>query len=243
MKERLDNLVVNSGLASDIKEARSLILAGKIIVEDHREDKCGSLFPANSALRLKGQKQFVSRGGLKLSKGLEAFNINVNGKVCLDIGASSGGFTDCLLQQGAQKVYAVDVAYGQLDWKIRNDDRVVVLERCNAKRLTPKEISDTIQLAVMDVSFISCTKIIPYLLQFFSPADSFSLVTLIKPQFELPKNKICDGGVVTSSELHEEAIAIVGAFCEKNRLTMANPVTSPIKGPKGNTEFLTHIHY
>ncbi|PIE74022.1 MAG: TlyA family rRNA (cytidine-2'-O)-methyltransferase [Deltaproteobacteria bacterium] len=236
MKKRLDALLVERGLAADQEQAARMILAGEILVNDFPADKAGNMFCKDSTIRVREKCPFVSRGGLKLQEGLRQFDISPQGWCCLDVGASSGGFTDCLLQAGATKVFAVDVAYGQLDWKIRQDSRVVVIERTNAKKLTPEFLGQPIDLVVMDISFISITKIIPVLLPLF--ASKIQILTLIKPQFELPKEKIAKGGVVTDTNLHQEAIKKITTFASQLSLTCQPAVESPIKGAKGNTEFL-----
>lgn len=242
MKIRADKLVVLKGLASTEKEAQALIMSGQIVANDQRVDKAGSQLEESSFLRKKGNCPFVSRGGYKLEKGLTHFDINPAGLICVDIGASSGGFTDCLLQHQAATVYAIDVAYGQLDWKIRQDHRVEVIERFNARKLTLDQLSNNfIDLVVTDVSFISLTKILEPLPPLFKTRKNISVVALIKPQFELPKSAIGKNGVVKSPELHQQAIDIVHAYCSMNNLTMSEPVASPILGPKGNREFLVHI--
>lgn len=239
MKIRLDQLLLQRDLVQDKDKARALIGAGEVLVNEIRIDKAGYLCDASASIRLKAHCPYVSRGGLKLEKGLEYFKIELYGKVCLDVGASSGGFTDCLLQHGAQKVYAVDVAYGQLDWKIRQNPAVVVLERCNARKLTPAFFTEPLDLAVMDASFISITKLIPPLLPLFR---SFALLALIKPQFELPREKVPPGGVVLQEELHEEAIKRVTEFAQLSGLKSAGTVASPLLGPKGNREFLIYLY-
>lgn len=241
MKLRLDELVVTRGLAKDIREAQGLILAGKIVVGEERVDKVGVSFKPDVPIRKKGCCPFVSRGGYKIEKGLTHFNIDPTGFVCADIGASSGGFTDCLLQRGAKKVYAIDVAYGQLDWKIRQDDRVVVMERFNARKITQHHVKEGVDLVVIDASFISLSKLIIPLIPLFKHTYAISILALIKPQFELPKNKIGENGVVQTDELREEAIDIVRTFCLNSKLKMATPTPSPIIGPKGNKEYLVHI--
>ncbi|WP_275942857.1 TlyA family RNA methyltransferase [Desulfosediminicola flagellatus] len=238
-KIRLDQLLVQRNFCDSLSKAQAVIGAGEVYVNDTPADKAGQPFPADAPIRVKEKCRYVSRGGLKLERGLEYFNINATDMCCLDVGASSGGFTDCLLQNGAAKVFAVDVAYGQLDWKIRQDERVVVIERFNARKLTPEVLKQPIDLAVMDTSFISITKIIPFLLPLFN--DTLQIVALIKPQFELPKYKIGKGGVVRDSELHQEAIDLILEFADKINLTSHGVVESPIRGPKGNTEFLIHL--
>ncbi len=236
---RLDQLLVQKGLASDLDKARAMIGAGEVLVDDTRADKAGFLYPPAAQIRLKERIPYVSRGGLKLEKGLDHFKLSPQGKVCIDIGASSGGFTDCLLQHGADKVYAVDVAYGQLSWKLRQDKRVVILERFNARNITPTHIGETIDLGVMDVSFISITKLIPPLITLFS--DNVTILTLIKPQFELTKDKIPPGGVIKDPLLHQEAIQKIDQFVQQSGLKNLGCVPSPVLGPKGNTEFLMLI--
>jgi 23S rRNA (cytidine1920-2'-O)/16S rRNA (cytidine1409-2'-O)-methyltransferase len=239
VKIRLDELLLQRDLVPDIGKARALIIAGEVLVHDKVVDKVGAPCDQLASIRIRHQCPYVSRGGLKLEKGLRHFGIDPSGKICIDIGASSGGFSDCLLQHGAARVYAVDVAYGQLDWKIRQDPRVVVLERCNARQLTIASIPDPLDLAVMDASFISITKLIPPLLPLF--AGSFALLALIKPQFELPREKVPAGGVVLLDELHQEAIDSVTAAALKLGLISKGVVVSPIHGPKGNKEFLIFL--
>ncbi len=240
MKIRLDELLLQRNLVQDRGKARALIGAGEVLVNECRIDKAGCLCDVTATIRIKEHCPYVSRGGLKLEKGLEHFGIDPAGKVCLDVGASTGGFTDCLLQHGARKVYAVDVAYGQLDWKIRQNAAVVVLERCNARQLTPSFFAEPLDLAVMDASFISITKLIPPLLPLFGQA--FALLALIKPQFELPREKVPQGGVVVQEELHEEAIRRVSEFALLCGLRSSGTVASPLLGPKGNREFLIYLH-
>ncbi len=241
MKKRLDQLVVLKGLAQDLKEAQALIMAGVIIVDDHRIDKAGTLCSTTSSIRKKGCKQYVSRGGLKLAAGIKHYRIDVSGLVCADIGASSGGFTDCLLQHDAKKVYAIDVAYGQLDWKIRQDPRVVSIERFNVRKLSLTTLDEYVDLVVADVSFISLTTILPSLFQVFEKYEKTSFLVLIKPQFELPKNCVGKNGVVEDEKLRQQAINKIKSFCLEHQLLMNEPVASPILGPKGNVEYLTHI--
>lgn len=209
-------------------------------MNDTVSDKAGFMLNTDVTVRLKQKCPFVSRGGLKLDGALSEFNQTVEDFICLDIGASTGGFSDCLLQNGAKTVYAIDVAYGQLAWKIRQDPRVKVLERFNARKLTPADIEHApVQLAVMDVSFISLTKILPPLFDLFP--EKVAIIALVKPQFELPKSDIGPGGVVTDPRLHEKAINKIKTFVSDNNLNVSGVTTSPILGPKGNTEFLIHI--
>lgn len=240
MKFRLDELLVSRGLAESLEKAQAMIGAGEVLADDTIADKAGQAYQQDVVLRVKEKCRYVSRGGLKLERGLNHFQVQVQGGCCLDVGASSGGFTDCLLQHGAAKVFAVDVAYGQLDWKIRQDNRVVVIERFNARKLQPATLGQPIDLAVMDTSFISITAIIPVLLPLF-PTNGIRIVALIKPQFELAKNKVGKGGVVRDPLLHQEAIERIAAFSASIGLTFHGSVVSPILGPKGNTEFLTYL--
>lgn len=240
MKIRLDALLLERNLVQQKDKARALIGAGEVLVNERVVDKVGYLCDPEAVVRIRTHCLYVSRGGLKLAAGLDHFRIDPSGLTCIDIGASSGGFTDCLIQHGAGKVYAVDVAYGQLDWKIRQDPRVAVLERCNARQLTPAQIPEPIDLAVMDVSFISITKIIPALLPLFT--GPFALLALIKPQFELPKEDIPRGGVVLLKELHQKAIDLVTAYALGLGLKTEGTVPAPVLGPKGNKEFLVYLH-
>jgi 23S rRNA (cytidine1920-2'-O)/16S rRNA (cytidine1409-2'-O)-methyltransferase len=240
LKQRIDKLLLDRRLAPDLKTAQALIGAGDVYVDETVVDKAGSLHNEAVAIRLKARCPFVSRGGFKIAAGLDHFDIDVTDTICLDIGASSGGFTDCLLQRGARRVYAIDVAYGQLAWKIRQDPRVVVLERFNARKLQSSDIrGEQIDLAVMDVSFISITKILPAIFDVLD--ESGTLLTLIKPQFELPRSDIGKGGVVRTSDLHDKAINKVDSFISGVGFYNFGVVTSPVLGPKGNTEFLMHI--
>lgn len=239
MKQRLDELLVNSGLAETIGKARALIGAGHVLVNDQLADKAGWSFGPEARIQIKPGCRYVSRGGLKLQGALAAFAYDPTGQICADIGASSGGFSDCLLQHGAGKVYAVDVGYGQLDWKLRQDSRVVVIERFNARMISKAQVPDLIDLAVIDSSFISLTKLIPPLLPLFG--DHIHLIALIKPQFELAREKIPKGGVILDPQLHDEAIAKIQLFSEKLDLTCQGVVRSSLLGPKGNSEFLIYL--
>ncbi|CAG37143.1 TlyA family RNA methyltransferase [Desulfotalea psychrophila] len=238
-KIRLDQLLLELNLAPSLEKARAYIGAGQVLVNDEPADKAGMTYPCQSAVRLRKKCPYVSRGGFKLEQALNYFSIDLAGKVCADIGASSGGFTDCLLQHDVGKVFAVDVAYGQLDWKIRQDDRVVVLERFNARNLLPESLGEEINLAVMDTSFISITKLIPALLPLFAKG-CVDIIALIKPQFELPKGLI-GNGVVRDPALHQQAIDKIKDFVAELGLQTAGITPSPILGPKGNREFLLRI--
>ncbi len=238
-KIRLDALLVSKGLALDITSARAYIGAGKVLVNDHLSGKAGSLCLEDCKLELKKKKQYVSRGGKKLEAGLAAFNLNVKGLICADIGCSTGGFTDCLLQKGASRIYCVDVGYGVLDWKIRQDSRVVVLERTNARMLTRKQIPESLQLAVIDASFISLKLLLAPVCKMFDGA--IQVLALVKPQFELPREKVAKGGVVNGADLHDEALAMVRKFATCEGLSCQGVVASPIQGAKGNQEFLMYL--
>lgn len=240
MKARLDQLVIDHNLAQSLAEAQAMIGAGEVYVDDRIADKPGLLFPRSVVLRLKEKCPYVSRGGLKLAKSLLHFNIDPKNMICIDIGASTGGFTDCLLQHHAGRVYAVDVAYGQLAWKIRQDPRVVVLERFNARKITAKDIHESLlDLAVMDASFISITTLLPPLVNLFR--TNVAIVALIKPQFELPRNLVGEGGVVHDPSLHQQVIDKIVNFVNQMGLTSQGVIPSPILGPKGNREFLIYI--
>lgn len=241
MKIRLDQLVLLQGLAPTLQKAQALIAAGQVLVNDQPADKVGSLFAEDCRIRLKGTTcPYVSRGGLKLAAGLDHFQIDPAGLVCADIGASTGGFTDCLLQRGAARVYAIDVGYGQLAWKLRQDPRVVVMERTNARNLKPGDLKESLDLAVIDASFISLKTLLPPLLVFFPPG-AIRVLALIKPQFEVGKGQIGTGGVVRDSDLHEKVIEEIREFADKLGLMPVGVSPSPILGPKGNREFLIYL--
>ncbi|MDJ0622566.1 MAG: TlyA family RNA methyltransferase [Desulfocapsaceae bacterium] len=240
MKIRLDELLLKRKFAGSLKEAQALIGAGVVFVEQTVSDKVGNLHDQNANIIVKRKGQYVSRGGLKLEKGLSFFDIRVKDWTCIDVGASTGGFTDCLLQHEARRIYSVDVAYGLLDWKLRQDPRVVVVERCNARNLTREQIPEKVNLAVVDASFISLTKILPPLLGFFE--DNIRILALIKPQFELPKSCVEEGGVVREKRFHDKAVTEISQFCLQLGLNVVGTVQSPILGPKGNKEFLIYLH-
>lgn len=240
MKIRLDQLLLEHGLAPTLRKAQAIIAAGQVLVNDQPADKAGSLFADNSRIRLKGKTcPYVSRGGLKLAAGLDHFQIDPAGFICADIGASTGGFTDCLLQHGAAKVYAIDVGYGQLAWKLRQDPRVVVMERTNARNLQAGDIEEPLDLAVIDASFISLKTLLPPLLAFFP--KTIRVLALIKPQFEVDKGRIGSGGVVRDNDLHEKVIDEIREFAGALGLFPVGVSPSPILGPKGNREFLIYL--
>ena len=240
MKERLDVLLVNKGLAPSREKAKTMIMEGNVFVDGEREDKAGSTFDTEAKIEIHGSTlKYVSRGGLKLEKAMNNFGITLDGKVCMDIGASTGGFTDCMLQNGAKKVYAVDVGYGQFAWKLRQDERVVCIEKTNIRYVTPEDIEDTLDFASVDVSFISLTKVL-------GPAQALltkdgEMVCLIKPQFEAGREKVGKKGVVRDSKVHREVIEKVIDFALSLGFTIKNLEYSPIKGPEGNIEYLVYI--
>lgn len=238
-KIRLDRLLVDRGLAESREKAQGLILAGQILVDEQKIEKCGTRVDAQAALRRLGEApKYVSRGGLKLEGALEHFRINPDTKVCLDIGASTGGFTDCLLQHGAGKVFAVDGGTNQLDWKLRHDSRVVVLEKTNARYLTFDRIGTLAEIATVDVSFISVTLILPALIPLLaSPAD---LVVLVKPQFEVGKGQVGKGGIVRDPAQHQESVAKVSRKLLELGFRQLASMESPLLGAEGNHEFFLH---
>ena len=240
MKERLDKLLVQRGLVVSRDRARALILAGKVIVDDHRVDKAGTQVPADAEIRLKGEDiPYVSRGGLKLEKALDEFKVDVKEKIAIDVGASTGGFSDCLLQHGAKKVYAVDVGYGQLAWSLREDRRVVNLERCNIRHLQPTQLDAVPVLAVIDASFISLAKVLPSTLDLLT--GGAEVIALIKPQFEVGKGQVGKGGVVKDREQHTLVVDQICELAIDLDCQVLGVTESPILGPKGNREFLIYL--
>lgn len=240
MKERLDKLLVDLGLAASRERARALILAGKVVVDDHRMDKAGVRVDVDVQIRLKGEDlAYVSRGGLKLEKALQSFPLHLPGRVAIDVGASTGGFTDCLLQNGVAKVYAIDVGYGQLAWKLRDDRRVVNMERCNIRSLTADKLSELPSLAVIDASFISLAKVLPSTLALLT--EDAEIIALIKPQFEVGKGKVGKGGVVKDPAQHQQVVDSVKQLAVDLGCGVLGVEESPILGPKGNREFLIYL--
>ncbi|RKG83859.1 TlyA family RNA methyltransferase [Corallococcus terminator] len=236
-KERLDVLVMERGLAESRTKAQALILAGQVVVGDQRVDKPGALVLVESELRLKGEVlPYVSRGGLKLKGAMDRFGLDVTGRVGADIGASTGGFTDCLLQHGAVRVHAIDVGYGQLHEKLRKDPRVRSRERVNARYLTEEDLPEKVGVVVIDVSFISLTQVLPSVLTFLSPGGL--LVALVKPQFEVGPDRVGKGGVVRDPVARQDAIDTVTAFVREQGLTVRGLMDSPVPGPAGNVEAL-----
>ena len=240
MKERLDVLLVQRGLAPSREKAKTMIMEGNVFVDQQREDKAGSFFDVEAKIEVRGNTlRYVSRGGLKLEKAMEAFGLDLSGCVCMDIGASTGGFTDCMLQNGAAKVYAVDVGYGQFAWKLRQDPRVVCMEKTNIRYVTPDQIGEPLDFASVDVSFISLTKVL-------EPAKALlregaQMVCLIKPQFEAGKDKVGKKGVVREQSTHREVIEKVIAYARGLGFRVLHLDYSPVKGPEGNIEYLVHL--
>lgn len=240
MKERLDVMMVDRNLAPSREKAKALIMAGCVMVDGQREDKAGTMFADTVEITVKGNTlKYVSRGGLKLEKAMSEFDITLDGKVCMDIGASTGGFTDCMLQNGAVKVYSVDVGYGQLDWKLRQDERVVCMEKTNIRYVTPEDIQEPVEFASIDVSFISLTKVLLPARNLLTPDGE--IAALIKPQFEAGREKVGKKGVVRDPEVHVEVIEKVTEYAKSISFACRNLEYSPIKGPEGNIEYLVHL--
>lgn len=237
---RLDKLLVDRGLAESRTKAQALVMAGVVLVDDQRASKPSDTIPADSLIRIKGgddaTSRYVGRGGLKLERALHDFAVDVNDFNCLDVGASTGGFTDCLLQHGARHVIALDVGHNQIDWKLRTDSRVEVRERVNARYLQPDDFSTRFDLVVMDVSFISASKIMPALVPLLKPASS--LIVLIKPQFEVGRGEVGKGGIVRDPEQHARVVDEVNRAAEQLGLVVKRVIESPIQGADGNVEFL-----
>jgi 23S rRNA (cytidine1920-2'-O)/16S rRNA (cytidine1409-2'-O)-methyltransferase len=235
-KERLDKVLVARGLSPSRERARSLILAGAVLVDGQRQAKAGTLVRPEAVIRLTHDPQpYVSRGGLKIEKALDFFHLDPQGKVVMDVGASTGGFTDCLLQRGARRVYAVDVGYGQLAWKLQQDPRVINLQRRNIRHLSWEEMGEEVDLAVVDTSFISLELVIPPTITFLK--ERGGLLTLIKPQFEVEKGEVGKGGVVRDPEKHRQVVAKIWEFAEGEGLIPRGVMESSLQGPKGNKEF------
>ena len=240
MKERLDLLLVNRGLAPSREKAKTMIMEGNVFVENEREDKAGSMFDTEAKIEIKGNTlKYVSRGGLKLEKAMTHFDIELNDKVCMDIGASTGGFTDCMLQNGAKKVYSIDVGYGQLAWKLRTDERVINLERTNFRYVTREQVPDELDFASVDVSFISLYHILPNLRTLLK--EGGRAVCLIKPQFEAGRENVGKKGVVRDKAVHIAVIEKIIGLIAENNYSLLGLDFSPIKGPEGNIEYLCYI--
>ncbi len=238
-KERIDKLIVESGFSDSLKKAHALIMSGIVLVDERRVEKSSELFSSEAIIRIKGEAEkhkYVGRGGLKLERALEKFHIQPNEYVCLDVGASTGGFTDCLLQNDVKKVVAVDAGTNQIVWKLRNDKRVEVRENTNARYLKPEDFTEKFDLIVMDVSFISVTKIFPALLPLLK--DNGKIITLVKPQFEVDKGEVGKGGIVHETEKHEKVLTQVNRAAERIGLSILDVIESPILGANGNKEFL-----
>ena len=239
-KERLDLLLVEQGHFSSRERAKATIMAGKVLVNEMKIEKAGTMVPADGTIRILGEiHPFVSRGGLKLQKGLAEFNILLDGLVMADIGASTGGFSDCALQAGARKVYAIDVGYGQLDWKIRQDSRVVVWERTNIRNVTKESFGDPIDFVGIDVSFISLSLVLPVVKEFLDSAGK--VICLIKPQFEAGKERVGKNGVVRDPKVHQAVLAEVLRKIAEIGFSIQGLSFSPIRGPEGNIEFLAYL--
>ncbi|MGC2236632.1 MAG: TlyA family RNA methyltransferase [Pyrinomonadaceae bacterium] len=238
-KERIDKLLVELGFADSRTKAQALVMSGVVIVDEKRIEKPSQEFSGDAKIRIKGktaESKYVGRGGLKLERALEEFQIRTSGYVCLDVGASTGGFTDCLLQNGATKIVAIDVGTNQLVWKLRNDERVEVRENVNARYLKPEDFTEKFDLIVMDVSFISVTKILPVLPPLLKTAGK--IITLIKPQFEVGRGEVGKGGIVRDAEKQVRVVSEINSFAETCGLKVSGVIDSPILGADGNKEFL-----
>ncbi|WP_394525383.1 TlyA family RNA methyltransferase [Lacrimispora sp. JR3] len=240
MKERLDVLLVKQGLAESREKAKAIIMSGIVYVDGEKEDKAGTSFADTSVIEVRGNTlKYVSRGGLKLEKAMTHFDVTLEGKVCMDVGSSTGGFTDCMLQNGAVKVYAVDVGHGQLAWKLREDERVVCMEKTNIRYVTPEDIGDKIAFSSIDVSFISLSKVLGPVKNLLT--EDGEVVCLIKPQFEAGREKVGKKGVVREKSVHLEVIEAVISHASDLGFSVLHLEYSPIKGPEGNIEYLLHL--
>lgn len=238
-KQRIDKLLVDLGFAESRTKAQALVMSGVVLVDEKRIEKPSQEIYGNENIRIKGaspESKYVGRGGLKLEKALQEFHIHPNGYVCLDVGASTGGFTDCLLQHGAKKVYAVDVGTNQLAWKLRNDERVEARENVNARYLKPEDFSEKFDLIVMDVSFISVTKILPAVVVLLK--ENGKIIALIKPQFEVGRGEVGKGGIVRNPQKQERVVSEINDFAKELGLEVSGAIDSPILGAEGNKEFL-----
>ena len=240
IKKRLDVLLTEQGYADTRSKAQAIIMSGQVYVDGQKADKPGISYDETVQIEVRGETcPYVSRGGLKLEKALRDFGVKPDGYVCSDSGASTGGFTDCLLQQGASKVFAIDVGYGQLDWKIRSDPRVVVMERTNIRYVTPEDLGEALDLSVIDVSFISLKIVLPTIKTLLKPTGQ--VLCLIKPQFEAGREKVGKKGVVREPETHKEVLDNFVALAKELEFTILGLTFSPVKGPEGNIEFLGHL--
>ena len=241
IKKRLDVLLTEQGYADTRSKAQAIIMAGHVYVDGQKADKPGISYEESVTIEVRGDVcPYVSRGGLKLEKALRDFGVKPEGFVCSDSGASTGGFTDCLLQQGAKKVFAIDVGYGQLDWKIRSDPRVVVMERTNIRYVTPEELGEPLDLSVIDVSFISLKIVLPAIKNLLKPGQG-QVLCLIKPQFEAGRDKVGKKGVIREPEVHKEVLDMFVELANRLEFTILGLTFSPVKGPEGNIEFLGHL--
>lgn len=240
MKERLDVLLVKRNLAGSREKAKAIIMSGIVYVDGQKEDKAGTTFPEDVQIEVRGHTlPYVSRGGLKLEKALKCFDVSVEGKVCTDVGSSTGGFTDCMLQNGAVRVYAIDVGRGQLDWKLRQDERVVCMEKTNIRYVKPEDLGEPIDFSSIDVSFISLSKVLGPIRDYLT--DNGQITALIKPQFEAGREKVGKKGVVRDKSTHIEVIDNVIAYALSIGFRVLDLTFSPIKGPEGNIEYLVHL--
>ena len=240
MKERLDVLLVKRNLAESREKAKAVIMSGIVYVDGQKEDKAGSMFDETANVEVRGTTlKYVSRGGLKLEKAMTHFGVTLEGKICMDVGASTGGFTDCMLQNGAIKVYAVDVGHGQLAWKLRNDPRVVCMEKTNIRYVTPEDIGEPVDFSSIDVSFISLTKVLMPIRDYLT--DKGQIVALIKPQFEAGREKVGKKGVVREKSTHIEVVTMILDYASTHGFHVLDLTFSPIKGPEGNIEYLIHL--
>ena len=240
MKKRLDILMMERALAPSREKAKAYIMAGDVYVDGQKEDKAGTMFQETVRIEVRGNTlPYVSRGGLKLEKAMKYFGVSLDGKVCMDVGASTGGFTDCMLQNGAVKVYSIDVGYGQLDWGLRNDPRVVCMEKTNIRYVLPENLQEPADFSSIDVSFISLTKVLLPVRNLLT--EDGEIVCLIKPQFEAGREKVGKKGVVRDKAVHEEVVERIIEFASQNGFFVKNLEYSPIKGPEGNIEYLVYI--
>ena len=240
MKERLDVLLVKRNLAGSREKAKAIIMSGIVYVDGQKEDKAGTTFPADVQIEVRGHTlPYVSRGGLKLEKALKCFDVSVEGKVCTDVGSSTGGFTDCMLQNGAVKVFAIDVGRGQLDWKLRQDERVVCMEKTNIRYVKPEDLGEPVDFSSIDVSFISLSKVLGPIRDYLT--EKGQIVALIKPQFEAGREKVGKKGVVREKSTHLEVIDQVVSYAVSIGLRVLDLTFSPIRGPEGNIEYLVHL--
>ena len=238
-KRRLDNLLLERGIVQSRERAKGLILSGDVRVNGNPVNKAGTLIDENAEIEITKDIPYVSRGGLKLEKAIKEFNINVKDKAAIDVGASTGGFTDCLIQYGAKKVYAVDVGYGQLAWKLRNDPRVVIIERKNVRYIKPSDIGEPVDIATIDVSFISLKLVLPVVKNLLK--ENGEIIALIKPQFEVGRGEVGKGGIVKDEEKHKKVISEIKSFAIDSGFKVLNVTKSPIAGQKGNVEFLIYL--